>query len=66
MYRNHEHYADQTAGRAMAHIEIEQDEDACRRIKALMRVIKPAAEMAGLEIVGRIAFRDTSTGREYR
>ncbi len=65
-YRNQEHYPDPTAGRAMATIAAEEHEEVQSRIKALMKIIRPAAEMAGLEIAQRIVFRDRLTGKEYR
>ena len=66
MHRNGEHYADPTAGRALAGIEAAENEHIIARIKQLMKVIRPAAELAGVEIVGRIVFRDIETGREFK
>lgn len=66
MHRNHEHYADPTAGRAFDLIAAEEREQVMQRIKAVMNIIRPAAELAGLEIAQRIVFRDKLTGKEYR
>lgn len=66
MHRNHEHYADPTAGRAFDLIAAEEREQVLQRIKAVMNIIRPAAELAGLEIAQRIVFRDKLTGKEYR
>lgn len=66
MHRNHEHYPDPTAGRAFDLIAAEEREEVMQRIKAAMNIIRPAAELAGLEIAQRIVFRDKLTGKEYR
>ena len=66
MHRNHEHYADPTAGAAFDNIAAAENEEAQNRIKALMKIIRPAADMAGFEIAQRIVLRDKLTGREYR
>lgn len=66
MYRNNEHYADPTAGQALASIYAEEREEAQKRIKALMKIIRPACEMAGFDIAERLVLRDRLTGREYR
>lgn len=66
MHRNHEHYADPTAGRAFDLIAAEEREQVMQRIKAVMNIIRPAAELAGLDIAQRIVFRDKLTGKEYR
>ena len=69
MYKNQEGYADPTAGQAMANIrreERQQDTDRIQAIGTLMSIIRQASDLAGMEIVGRITFRDKSTGKEYR
>lgn len=66
MHRNSEHYADPTAGAAFDNLAAAEREEAMARIKALMKIIRPAAEMAGFEIAARIVLRDKITGREYR
>lgn len=66
MHRNSEHYADPTAGAAFENIEAAEREEAVGRIKALMKIIRPAVDLAGFEIVQRIVLRDKLTGREYR
>lgn len=66
MHRNAEHYADPTAGLAFDHIQAEERMEAQKRIKALMKAIRPVAELAGFEIAERVVLRDMATGREYR
>lgn len=66
MYRNAEHYADPTVGRAFAEMAASERAEVMSRIKALMKIIRPAADMAGFEIADRITFKDKLTGKEYR
>lgn len=69
MYKNQEGYQDPTAGQAMANIRREEQQQEAERIQAigaLMSIIRQAAALAGMEIVGRITFRDKETGKEYR
>lgn len=69
MFRNQEGYSDPTAGQAMAKIRREEQQREAERIQAigsLMSIIRQAADLAGMEIVGRITFRDKETGKEYR
>lgn len=66
MFRNGEYYSDPTTGQALSTIAAEERDEVMARIKAAMKVIRPAAELAGLEISERIVFRDKATGREYR
>lgn len=69
MYRNQEGYHDPTAGQAMANIRREEQQreaEDIQTIGALMSIIRQTAALAGMEIVGRITFRDKDTGKEYR
>lgn len=69
MYKNQEGYYDPTAGQAMANIHREEQQREAETIQAigtLMSIIRQAAALAGMEIVGRITFRDKDTGKEYR
>lgn len=69
MYKNSEGYSDPTAGQAMANIRREarrQEGDRTREISAVMAIIRQAAALAGMEVVGRITFRDIASGKEYR
>lgn len=69
MYKNQEGYHDPTAGQAMANIcqeERQQEAGRLLAIGSLMSIIRQAADLAGMEIVGRITFRDKETGKEYR
>lgn len=69
MYKNQEGYHDPTAGQAMANIRREEQQreaETIQTIGTLMSIIRQAAALAGMEIVGRITFRDKDTGKEYR
>lgn len=66
MFRNAEHYADPTAGKALQNIENEENKQAMERIKPMMRVMHELAKAFGFEIAERIVFRDLNTRREYR
>lgn len=69
MYKNQEGYHDPTAGQAMANIRREEKQREAERVQAigaLMSIIRQASDLAGMEIVGRITFRDKETGKEYR
>lgn len=68
-YKNPEGYSDTTAGKAIENIvreERQQDAERIQTIKTLMSIIRQATDLAGMEIVGRITFRDKSTSKEYR
>lgn len=70
MYKNSEGYNDPTPGAAYANMcrEERQQQEAERLavIGRLIPVLKQTAELAGFEVLGRIALRDKETGREYR
>lgn len=46
--------------------EQRQEAENVQTIGALMSIIRQTAALAGMEIVGRITFRDKATGKEYR
>lgn len=53
----------------MAKIRMEEQRRETERAQAigtLMSIIRQAADLAGMEIVGRIVFRDKATGKEYK
>lgn len=64
--RNAEHYADPTPAAALKNIYAKEEADRLRKISAMMATLKQAADLAGLEVVGRVVFRDKSAGKEYR
>lgn len=64
--RNAEHYADPTPAAALKNIYAKEEADRLRKISTMMATLKQAADLAGLEVVGRVVFRDKSTGKEYR
>lgn len=69
MYRNSEGYHDPTPGTAWEHMrksDRKQSAERLNMISDLMPIIKQTAGLAGFEIVGRITFRDKTTGKEYR
>ena len=69
MYKNQEGYPDPTAGAAYSAIRQEERQREAERlstISALIPVMKGAAELAGFEVIGRIALKDKATGKEYR
>lgn len=73
MDRNAEGYADPTAGGAWNNIRKEErreerrrDTEAMETISRLIPIMKQTAELAGFEVVGRIALKDKATGKEWR
>lgn len=69
MNRNGEGYPDPTAGAAWGNIRREERHQEAERltvISNLIPVMKQTAELAGFEVIGRIALRDKATGKEYR
>lgn len=64
--RNAEHYADPTPAAALKNIYAKEEADRLRKISTMMATLKQAADLAGLEVVGRVVFRDKATGKEYR
>lgn len=64
--RNAEHYAAPTPAAALKNIYAKEEADRLRKISTMMATLKQAADLAGLEVVGRVVFRDKSTGKEYR
>lgn len=69
MYKNSEGYPDPTADAAYSAIRQEERQREAERlstISALIPVMKGAAELAGFEVIGRIALKDKATGKEYR
>lgn len=43
-----------------------READRLRKISTMMATLKQAADLAGLEVVGRVIFKDKATGKEYR
>lgn len=64
--RNAEHYADPIPAAALKNIYAKEEADRLRKISTMMATLKQAADLAGLEVVGRVVFRDKATGKEYR
>lgn len=63
--KNAEGYADPTAYNAMTKIAREEH-DLTKRVSSVIGIIKGVADLAGFDLVERIALRDRKTGREYR
>lgn len=66
MNRNAEHYADPTPAAALKNIYAKEEADRLRKISAMMATLKQTADLAGMEVVGRVIFKDKATGKEYR
>lgn len=49
-----------------AHREKKKEAERLAMIRNLIPVMKQTAELAGFEVVGRIALRDKGTGKEYK
>ena len=67
--RNEEGYPDPTFGEAWGNVrreEKQRESERLAKISDLIPVMKQTAELAGFEVVGRIALRDKGTGKEYR
>ena len=61
MYRNSEGYLDKTAEEAIRAADRPPED-----VAAVIRLMKQAASIAGLEVTNRIWLRDRKTGREWR
>lgn len=60
--RNAEGYPDPTVGTALANIAREERE----KVRDLISILKKVAELAGFEVIGRIALRDIRTGKKFK
>ena len=66
---NSEGYRDPTAGKAYDNICLEErrkEAETLEILSNLVKTIKRVAELAGFEVVGRIALKHKVTGKEYR
>lgn len=63
--RNHEHYADPTAGAAMTSIQHVSAADQ-QRVSLIVKAIRALLDAVGLELGERIVLVDRRTGRWYR
>lgn len=66
---NSEGYRDPTAGKAYENIRREERRKEAETLEILgnlVKTIKRVAELAGFEVVGRIALKHKVTGKEYR
>lgn len=66
MFRNAEHYADPTAGRALKNILDKEAREASERIKLMMKVMHELAKAFGFDIAERVVLIDQKTGRIYK
>ncbi len=67
--KNSEGYPDPTAWAAWNNMRREERQQEAERrslMNRLIPVMKRTAELAGFEVIGRIALRDKATGKEYR
>ena len=63
--KNAEGYSDPTAYNAMSKV-MREERERQRRIGIVINIIKNVADLAGFDLVSRIALKDRKTGREYR
>ena len=67
VYRNKEGYADPTAEAAIHEAKPKaKKREYNPEVTNLVSVLKQMIDIAGYEMVGRIALRDKDTGKEYR
>jgi len=65
MNKNHEGYNDPTPAEALKNIS-RKERARLTRIHDMLSIIKSVADICGFEIIGRVAFRDKTTNKEYR
>ena len=65
MNKNSEGYIDPTACDAVTKV-MREEQERQRRVSAVIGIIKGTADLAGFDLIGRVALRDRKTGREYR
>lgn len=63
--KNSEGYDDPTAYSAMTNV-MRDEQERLRRVKIVVNIFRNVAELAGFDLVSRVALRDRKTGREYR
>ena len=63
--KNAEGYSDPTAYNAMSKV-MREERERQRRIGIVINIVKNVADLAGFDLVSRIALKDRKTGREYR
>ena len=63
--KNAEGYSDPTAYNAMSKV-MREERERYRRVGIVINIIKNVADLAGFDLVSRIALKDRKTGREYR
>ena len=65
LHKNSEGYNDPTAHDAMTKVMREESEQQ-RRVATVIGVIKSILDLAGFDLIARIAIKDRKSGREYR
>jgi len=65
LHKNAEGYSDPTAHDAISKITREENER-LRRVSTVIGIIKSILDLAGFDLIERVAIRDRKTGREYR
>lgn len=63
--KNSEGYNDPTAYKGMTKVMREEHERQ-RRVSIVISIIRNVVDLAGFDLVSRIALKDRKTGREYR
>lgn len=65
LHKNSEGYSDPTAYNAMTKV-MREERERLRRVGIVVNIVKNVADLAGFDLVSRIALKDRKTGREYR
>lgn len=65
LHKNSEGYNDPTAHDAVTKV-IREENERMRRVSTVIGVIKSVVDLAGFDLIERIALKDRKTGREYR
>lgn len=65
LHKNSEGYNDPTAHDAMTKV-MREERELQQRVNITISIIKSILDLAGFELIARIALKDRKTGREYR
>lgn len=65
LHKNSEGYSDPTAHDAMTKV-MREERELQQRLNTVISIMKNVADLAGFDLIARIALKDRKTGREYR
>ena len=65
MNKNAEGYSDPTACNAITKV-MREEQERQRRVSLVVSIVKNVVDLAGFDLIARIALKDRKTGREYR